>query len=195
MEAQYLVYEGYAGLPGVFFTYQYVYEGTFNDSGVLVDVDIVMANALQSQLSEEVQVTDLYDATFLQQVATGYYRQLAAIIVKQLLMGPTSINTTGSVVMNQNRLVVRNWAAQWMAGLVGTCVILTLAGLFIVPRKGVLPRSPSTIYGMVSLLLHSYDLLAGLAYSGVTDEKGLARILRASTFQSGVLRDAISGQV
>ncbi|KAK4033529.1 hypothetical protein C8A01DRAFT_19546 [Parachaetomium inaequale] len=170
------------------------YGKTTEVSQTTVDVDQRMELALRTQLAPDQPVTSLLDPKSLQQLATGYYRQVAAIIAKQTLMEPASVQKHGSVVMWDNRLVIRNWAAQWMAGMAAVCVVLTAAATFLVPSRGILPCSPATLPGMALLVGHSPDLLAMLRLSGAADTKSLGRPLLTSTFRSGVVADPTSSQ-
>ncbi|KAK4150889.1 hypothetical protein C8A00DRAFT_17622 [Chaetomidium leptoderma] len=174
-------------------------EGSPYGHGVMVsetdvDVDESMGFALPSQLAADQPLASLFDPTFLRRVAAGYYRQFAAIVAKQSLMEPASIRTMGSVTMWQNRLLVRTWAAQWMAGLAATCVLLTAVAAFLVPKRGILPCSPTTLPGMASLVAHSPDLLTMLRFSGAANAESLGRPLLASTFKSGAAVDTLSNE-
>lgn len=152
-----------------------------------------MNSALDSQLLPGTDLSSLYDPTFIQSIVTKYYRQFGAILARQLLLEPKSINTTGSAMIMEDRLVVREWAVQWMAGLISTCLILSLFTAFIVPQHGTLHQNPSTLPGIASLISHSSDLLERLRYSGDADSKILRLQLNESTFQSGLIRHQSSG--
>ncbi|KAH8883502.1 hypothetical protein GQ53DRAFT_846924 [Thozetella sp. PMI_491] len=163
-------------------------------SGTRLEVDPYMANVLLGRLPPGTKVESLADFDFLQKLAVGYYEQFSAILAKQTLMEPASIETTGFAIMNQNRLVVRPWAAQWMAGLAASCIILTLITLFLVPRHGILPCNPSSILGAASILLHSHQLLDLLRNSGAADDKHLEGAVMPFRFQSGLMHDDSSVQ-
>ncbi|KAH6842399.1 hypothetical protein B0I37DRAFT_399101 [Chaetomium sp. MPI-CAGE-AT-0009] len=124
-----------------------------------VDVDEFMDFALPTQLAPDQPLDSLLDPSALQRFATGYYAQVAAIIAKQSLMEPASIQTQASVTMWRNRLVIRPWAAHWMAGLTAVCLILTAVAV------------PTTLPGMASLVRHR-----------AADMKSLSRPLLGSTF-------------
>jgi hypothetical protein len=170
--------------------------GTFPEARVsetVVDVDEAMELALPLQLPPDSSLLPLFEFDSLQQLATGYYRKFAAIIAKQSLMGLTSVETQGFVVTWEDRLVIRDWAAQWMAGLAAACVLLTALAGFLVPRRGILPCSPTTLPGIAFLVAHSRDLLEMLRFSGAADAKSLGRPLLTSTFRSGAVVDPMSG--
>lgn len=154
-----------------------------------VNADGYMMSSIFTQLAPNTSTLRLYDEDFLQEVVTGYYRQHAAIIAKQSLMESAAIAATGSVLVNQDRLVVRNWAAQWMAGMVIACLALTLFLAFHVSAQGILPCSPTTMLGTASLILHSHDLTSRLRGLGAADIEVHEQVLRDSRFSSGIVQD------
>ncbi|KAI8947774.1 hypothetical protein F4801DRAFT_559592 [Xylaria longipes] len=173
---------------------QDTYGQSTNVSMVPVDVDPYMLTALISQLEPGSQAIDLFNVDVLRKTAASYYQQIGAVLAKKSLMGQTSMNTVGSATVNENRLIVRPWIAQWMAALVAVCIVLTAIALFIVPRKGFLPCSPTTFPDLVSILHQSRQLSAQLQYAGASDNNHLVQFLRRSTFQSGLAYDPMSNQ-
>jgi hypothetical protein len=157
----------------------------------MVDADERIELALAFGLANGLSINALFDPKSLERLAIIYYRQFAAILAKQSLMEPTSEAIQGFVVIWGDRLVIRSWAAQWMAGLAAACVLLTALAGFIVPRHGILPCSPSTLAGMASLVARSRDLLEMLRFSGAADAEGLGRPLLASAFRSGAVVEPI----
>ncbi|KAL2198282.1 hypothetical protein P885DRAFT_9380, partial [Corynascus similis CBS 632.67] len=171
-----------------------VYGKTIEVGGITVDVDDQMGFALPMLLAPDQSPSALVGQKTLQQLATSYYAQVGAIIAKQSLMEPASIPSEASVIMLGDRLVIRSWAAQWMAGLSAICVVLVVIAAFLVPRRGILPCSPATLPGMASLVGHSPNLLAMLRFAGAADAKNLGRPLLNSTFRSGVVIDPVSSR-
>ena len=159
-----------------------------NISMDIIDVDASMHSAilLWLQHAPDTKASALFDSDTLRQVASRFYRQHGAIVAKQALLKPAEVPITGAAIVNQNRLVVRSWAAQWMAGLVAACLLLAAVSMFLVPRRGVLPRNPSTITGTASLVQNSDALLARLRDSGAADERTLSGVFDGSQFRSGV---------
>ncbi|KAI1305436.1 hypothetical protein F5Y03DRAFT_151944 [Xylaria venustula] len=168
------------------------YGKTMNISMVPVDVsfNLPMELALDYYLTPGSQASDLYRPELLQQTIANYYRQIAAIIVKQSFMAPAVEKTTVSTTTNENRLVVRSWVAQWMAGLAAACVLLTLTTLCIAPCSGFLPRSPTALPDLCSILSQSHELLARLRYAGAADFEHLTQLLTASRFRSEEASDS-----
>ncbi|KAK8069938.1 hypothetical protein PG994_006554 [Apiospora phragmitis] len=167
-----------------------------NISTVAVDVDEYFGVAIDSQLGSNTtaQVSDMLDPGFLKQFAESYYRQFAAIVAKQSLMEPASIDITGTAVFMADRLLVRSWSAQLMAGLTAVCLVLSAILLFTVPKQGILPRNLSNIPDMASLILHSPDLQTRLRDIGAVDQKSLARTLDRRHYQSTVVQNPATGQ-
>ncbi|KAI3400356.1 hypothetical protein diail_3373 [Diaporthe ilicicola] len=147
--------------------------GEFNVSQEPFEVDRYIRSLLASQIPPDADMSLLYNPNFVQSIVGTYFQKFGAIIAKQLLMHPTSVNTTGSAMIMQDRLVVRQWAAQWMAGLVSICLILSLFTAFIIPRHGILHQSPNALLGIAVLVAHSPDLLERLCYSGNAISKTL----------------------
>ncbi|RWA12428.1 hypothetical protein EKO27_g2681 [Xylaria grammica] len=133
-----------------------------NVSGVPIDTDSYMLTAITSQLAPGSQAIDLFDVEVLRETAASYYRQIGAILAKNSLMAPTSVDEIiqGSVTLNTNRLMVRSWIAHWMVALVAVCIILTVIALFIVPSEGFLPYSPTNFPNLISILQQSHEFSA-----------------------------------
>ncbi|KAI0542081.1 hypothetical protein GGR58DRAFT_510424 [Xylaria digitata] len=142
--------------------------------GAIFIGDSNMLIALTSQLEPEPEAADLFDVGTLQKAITNYYQQL------------------GSITLNENRLVVHSWIAQWMAVLVTVCAILTVIALIIVPSKGFLPCSPTTLQNLISILRHSHELSIQLKHAGASDDKHLVSFFEQSKFQWGRSYDPIS---
>ncbi|KAK5654609.1 hypothetical protein OQA88_7239 [Cercophora sp. LCS_1] len=164
-------------------------------SDSVLDTDPFVRIAILTHDAPNVVASSLHNATFLHYIVEDYYRHFTAIVAKQFLMQPASINVTGSVAVNGNRVVVQSLAAQWMAGLAVACTFLTAVSIPLVPGRGILPCSPSTITGMVSLLQHSQDLLRRLRYTGLADKQVLGKLLGAAAFASGLSQGPVSEQL
>ncbi|KAE8449610.1 hypothetical protein EG329_007940 [Mollisiaceae sp. DMI_Dod_QoI] len=157
----------------------------------LLDVDQYMNVSVTMYVPSHTPVQQFYDPEFLQNVTTRYYRQYTAIIAKEVLMstnatanGTAPLVVTGSYVAYENRLVVRMWSAQWMAGLLAICMVLSLATVFILPGHSVVPQNPSSLYGMAALFSNSWVLLEDLRDAGGGKEKILNKNLKSSRFTS-----------
>ncbi|KAK8038664.1 hypothetical protein PG993_007075 [Apiospora rasikravindrae] len=158
-----------------------------SDSPAGVDAEIneeAVWLVMNHKLDSVSAIKYLYNPKVLQQVTSEIYQQLSAITCKYSLMQPTSMNTTGSAIMSQERLVVQIWAAQWVSGLAIICITLIAISLFLVPSQGILPSSPSTIMGMASIIINSERLITTLRYAGLADDEYLCHYLEPSAFQS-----------
>ncbi|KAL3424093.1 hypothetical protein PVAG01_03374 [Phlyctema vagabunda] len=154
-----------------------------------IDVDQYMNVSLTMYVPSRTSIERFYDPDFLVNITNLYYQQYTAIIAKQSLMSSdATTNATaplaavGSYVAMRNRLVVRVWSAQWMAGLLTICLLLSLALIFILPGHSVVPRNPSTLHGMAALVANSQYLLEDLQDAGNGKETLLKKNLKASTF-------------
>ncbi|KAK0655014.1 hypothetical protein B0T16DRAFT_362050 [Cercophora newfieldiana] len=160
-----------------------------NVSNTAVDVDSYMELALPTQLSPNASLSSLYETPQLQRLANGYYQQSTAIIAKQALMEPAPIEVLGSATIFADRLLVRAWAAHWMAGMLAGCLVLVLIALFLVPTRNILPCNPSSIPGMASLIQQNHDLISALQFLGAASDKHQARALENTRFLSLVTAD------
>ncbi|KAK1828608.1 hypothetical protein QBC39DRAFT_149476 [Podospora conica] len=163
-------------------------------STVQVDANLYAITALQSQLPPNATLQHIYEGTLLRDVATGYHRQISSALAKMAITAPASIETTGTMIVNTERLVIRGWATHWMAGLLGTCILLTLVASLLVPTRGILPCSPSGFLGLASVLQNSPDLTGRLRHSGASDKKELLSLLQGTSFRAGFGRDSASNQ-
>ncbi|KAH8756681.1 hypothetical protein F5883DRAFT_352996, partial [Diaporthe sp. PMI_573] len=167
---------------------------TFELGNKAIDVDPYTRIILDSQLPAGTDASSLYDLGLLERMAQSYYRQFGAIIARQSLMQTVPISTTGSALVMRNRLMVRSWSGQWMAGLAAACLVLTAMMVLMAPRRGILPCSPSALSGVAALVSHSPELLIKLRDAGDADEKCLSRLLKSSECQSRIVHNTMSGQ-
>ncbi|KAK4445430.1 hypothetical protein QBC34DRAFT_487271 [Podospora aff. communis PSN243] len=156
---------------------------TVKVSETFVDVDPYSRLAVLTQNATHAAVASLMEPERLQSLFTNYYQQITALIARQSLMEPAAIPVTGSAIVYGNRLIIRTWAAQWMAGMLAACILLSLVIFFVSPRR-VLPCSPSTLFGLAALLQRSPAFLRRLRFSGAADEKGLRGVLGDARFVS-----------
>lgn len=167
---------------------------SFEVGNKTIDVDPYTKILLDSQFPAGSDASSLYDVGLLERMAQSYYQQFGAIIARQSLMQTGPISTTGSALVMRNRLMVRSWSGQWMAGLAAACLLLTAVIILLAPKRGILPRSPSALSGVAALVSHSPELLTKLRDAGDADEKSLSRLLKSSKFQSGIVHCTASGQ-
>lgn len=166
---------------------------TFNISQESMQLDPCILSLVEDQITTGTDLSSLYNPNFVQSLATTYYQQVGAIIAKQLLMKPTSLNTTGSAIIMDDRLIAREWAVQSMVGVILICTVLSILSVFVIPRHGILRRSPSTLPGIAALVAQSPDLLEQLRFSGDAVSKTLCLQLDGSRFHSEVIHHPSSG--
>lgn len=159
-----------------------------NVSPQFLILDSFTNSLLENQLTVGINMSLLFDSNFIQSIAKTYFQKVGAIIAKQSLMQPTSFHTTGSAIIIDDRLIARERAVQWMAGLIATCVISSIFTAFIIPRHGILPRSPSTLPGIARIVCESPDILDQLQYLGDAVSETLYLQLKRSRFQSEVIQ-------
>jgi len=157
-----------------------------NLSGKPLNVDRDIQTALIGQRLLGIPLTSLFDPQILEGAATGYYRQSAALIVKQALAKPTSLEILGRVIVEEERVVVQGVAAHIMAGLAAACLVFATSLLKWNSRRGFLPCSPSPVHGLARIMASSHQLASKLRYSGATDSKTLSDHFQASLLHSHI---------
>ena len=171
-------FSAHRGINGVTWAQRLV-----GSSGYAMDMDIQMEAATATQLASDTPATRLFEFDFLQSLIAKHHGQITAIIAKTSLMAPAFLNTTGVYILREDRLIMRTWAAQWMAGLTAGCIILTTIILLLIPTQGVLPRNPAnSLLSLAALLYHSRDLIARVRFLGAADRKNLVRLLQPYTY-------------
>lgn len=155
--------------------------------------DVHIQTMLRSQLKDTTDMSLLYNPDFVRKIAAKYYQQVGAIIAQQLLLKPASLHTTGSAISMADRLIVREWAVQWMIGLVAICIVLSTLTAFFIPQHKVLHQCPSTLPGIAALVAQSPQLLELLRYSGDADSKPLHLRLEEFSLRPGVTGRQLSG--
>ncbi|KAK4451308.1 hypothetical protein QBC34DRAFT_459031 [Podospora aff. communis PSN243] len=148
-----------------------------NISETLVDVDSYMELAIETQVPSGASAASLFDVNALHQLAEGYYQQSTAIIARQALLEPASVEVRGTATVFADRLLVRAWAAHWMAGILAFCTMIILVALVLHD-------------GMASLIQQSDDLVARLRFSGTASDKQLGNALESTHFYSENMVDS-----
>ncbi|ETS80104.1 hypothetical protein PFICI_07633 [Pestalotiopsis fici W106-1] len=149
-----------------------------------ISVDTYTESIYRSQLDPSVTVSLLSDTNMLEKIASDYYQQFGAIIARTSLMETTPMDAFAKGIINENRLVVQDWAVHWMAGLAATSFVLVFVIMLTIPGHGVLPCNPSTFPGMAAIMSHSDHLSTTLQGHGDADKKALHRALQRMNFQS-----------
>lgn len=132
------------------------------------------------------QLGSLLEPTALGQLSSSYWSRYTAFLAKNSLMTPVSQTVLGRTVVVGERLFVKEVPAHFMTAFLGVATILALVADYLTPKEGFLPRKPSTIIGMATLLAHSRPLLQCLRGAGAADEETIRQRLRGSRYYSGV---------
>ena len=160
--------------------------------GVLIDTDPYMKLAFDLFTPPHIQAGDFVRGDAFQQLVTAMYQQTGAMIGKTALMRPAQIQATGSITYFQNRLLIRTWSGQLMAGLMAFCIIAMGVACFLVSPTNTLPHHPSEFLSYnFSATDENTGLLEELRYAGAVDDDTLAKHLRSSVFQSRVTHNEI----
>ncbi|GKU02798.1 unnamed protein product [Fusarium langsethiae] len=118
-------------------------------------------------------------------LSENFYAQYSALIARYAMMEPSTSSSTAVASFIGRRLVIRIAPAYLTTALLVLCLFLTLATMWLVPRKGFLPRDPSTIVGMASVVAHSHPLVESLKGMGPAPNKVLRSRVEGSTYMSG----------
>ncbi|RGP80191.1 hypothetical protein FLONG3_1725 [Fusarium longipes] len=155
---------------------------------IVLEVDEAMSAVLALGLREGwdlPKVESLMDKEIMRHLTENFYAQYSAIIARYAMMGPSSNSSTAVASFIGRRLVVRAAPAYLITALLVLCLFLTLATMYLVPRKGFLPRDPSTIVGMASVVAHSHPLVESLKGMGPAPNRVIRSRLEGSTYLSG----------
>ncbi|KAF4454683.1 hypothetical protein F53441_2761 [Fusarium austroafricanum] len=160
---------------------------TYSGEAVL-DADEAMSGALALGSRDgkaAPKLEFLTDSDTVRQLAEDFYAQYSALIARYAMMGPSTSSSTAVASYIERRLVVRPVPAYLITAFLAICFALTIATILLVPRKGFLPRDPSTIIGMASVVAHSHPLVECLQGMGAAPNKALRSRLEGSTYLSG----------
>ncbi|KAF5017889.1 hypothetical protein F66182_10157 [Fusarium sp. NRRL 66182] len=160
---------------------------SFSDDAVL-DSDEAMSAALamRSREGEETSnLESLTDGDTVRQLAQDFFAQYSALIARYAMMETASSSSTAAASYVERRLVVRPVPAYLMTAFLAICLALTIVTICLVPRRGFLPRDPSTIVGMASVVAHSHPLVECLKGMGAAHDNALRTRLEGSTYSSG----------
>ncbi|KAH6683538.1 hypothetical protein F5X68DRAFT_171750 [Plectosphaerella plurivora] len=154
----------------------------------VVESDSIMDAVIATEVLERgvPQLGSLLEPTALGQLATSYWSRYTAFLAKESLVIPVRQNIIGRTVLAGQRLVVKAVPAHFMTAFLGLATILALFADYLTPKEGFLPRRPSTIIGMATLLAHSRPLLQCLRGAGAADEETIRQRLRGSRYYVGV---------
>ncbi|CAG7560416.1 unnamed protein product [Fusarium equiseti] len=160
---------------------------SYNGSAIL-EVDEAMSAALALGLRngwDFPKAESLTDKDILRHLSKRFYAQSSALIAQYAMMEPSPSSSTAVTSFIGRRLIVRPAPAYLITGLLVLCLLLSLATILLVPRRGFLPRDPSTIVGMASVVAHSHPLVESLTGMGPAPNRVLRSRLEASTYMSG----------
>ncbi|KAL9950183.1 hypothetical protein D7B24_008683 [Verticillium nonalfalfae] len=159
-----------------------------NPDQVVIDsdgiIDVMMA--MEVKANGVPQLGNLLDTATLDRLASAYWTQFSALLARNEIMAGARQQTVGRAVLVGERLLVRTVPTHLMAALFGVIVLVCLLAVDMVPRLGFLPRDPSTILDMATLLAHSRPLLQCLRGTGAADETTIHDRLEGSTYRLGV---------
>ncbi|KAJ4257577.1 hypothetical protein NW762_008702 [Fusarium torreyae] len=160
---------------------------SYSDKAIL-DADEAMSASLAMRSTEGgslPKLESLTDGDTLKQLAEDFYGQYSALIARYAMMEPSSSSSTAVASYVERRLVVRPAPAYLITAFLAICFVLTLVTIQLAPRQGFLPRDPSTIVGMASVVAHSHPLVECLKGMGAAHSKALRSRLEGSTYSSG----------
>jgi hypothetical protein len=140
----------------------------------------------------------LFQKGILQNVASAYYRAMAAQTMQIGLSRENSSMTTGSAVMNKNRVTMALLPLRVLEGCLGLGVLLAIAMSFRVSTKAVTPWNTSQLSTMAAILNKSSAFRQSLSHTGAASLDVLRDGLRYQRYASqhtpdGFLIDVADG--
>ncbi|KAM0187447.1 hypothetical protein ACHAPI_011163 [Fusarium lateritium] len=158
----------------------------YNNEAIL-DADEAMsaALALSSRGGNQPKLESLTEGDALRQLAQDFYAQYSALIARYAMTEPSSSSSTAVTSFIERRLVVRPVPAYLITAFLAICFVLALVTICLAPKKGFLPRDPSTIVGMASVVAHSHPLVECLKGMGPAPNRAIRSRLGDSTYMSG----------
>ncbi|RYC90816.1 hypothetical protein BFJ63_vAg6433 [Fusarium oxysporum f. sp. narcissi] len=165
---------------------------TFTNSSysreAILDTDEAMSAALALSSRNGGDLPSLESLTendTLRRLSENFFTQYSALVARYAMMKPSSSTSTAIASYIERRIVVRPVPAYIITAFLAICFVLVVSTMFLVPRKGFLPRDPSTIVGMASVVAHSHPLVECLKGMGAAPNKALRARLDGSTYLSG----------
>ena len=126
-------------------------------------------------------ISSLFDENNLFLFLSNYYQQFSAFLAHVSLMKTTSVPSTGSATVFQDRLIVQNTQGNLMVAL----LLLSIATTMVIWRRQTqlyLPQKPNIIIGIATLIVHS-PLSRQLKGVGSICLDNLSNMLQGSTYQ------------
>jgi hypothetical protein len=154
----------------------------------VVESDSIMDALIATEVLERglPQLGSLLEPTALGQLSTSYWSRYTAFLAKESLVIPIRQNVLGRAVLAGQRLIVKEVPAHFITAFLGLATVLALVADYLTPKEGFLPRKPSTIIGMATLLAHSRPLLQCLRGAGAANEETIRQRLQGSRYYVGV---------
>ena len=155
----------------------------------IVNVDPMMYLALDYRFRSAgtaMSPDSLLDAAILQDVVTDYFTQYVPLLASRSLMQQSSTPIMAITAGESERLVVSFAVTQFIVIHLAVAAFLTVAAILMVPKKGFLPRNPSTIIDTAALIANNRGLLQTLRGTGGGDEAVLKERLASSDFYTGI---------
>ncbi|KAI0197942.1 hypothetical protein F4808DRAFT_452302 [Astrocystis sublimbata] len=115
-------------------------------------------------------LASVFDGDNISRLVSSFYQQYAAIFARVIMMEDTSTPSNGSIIVNEQRLLVQAASAHIMTGILLasiTGIILTWWWQLIL----ILPQSPTTIIGNAILLANVPLCLTGTGCASTSDLK------------------------
>lgn len=112
------------------------------------------------------QSTDFMDPSLLKDASESLYSLLSTQIVRQLLLGASEDNITGTLRTTEERLIVRTLSLRLLEGLLAFTAALGICIIFLLPGPAVLPRDPGSLLATTLLFSRSQHAMRTLQDAG-----------------------------
>jgi hypothetical protein len=120
----------------------------------------------------------LFEKGVLQNVASSYYRAMAAQTMQIALVRTENSTTTGSVIVIENRVMIVTLVLRVLEVCLVLGLLLALAMIFQVPRKAITPWNVSQVSAITAILSKSHAFRQSLSHTGTASLEVLRSRLR-----------------
>ncbi|KAI1160045.1 hypothetical protein F5B18DRAFT_542888 [Nemania serpens] len=137
---------------------------TLTVCGESLNVD-TQSNVALSDLSKlQCQLDLLLQDEYLEKHMTANYQRYTAVLAHLTIMEPASVSSTGTAILVKYRLLVQAFAAQFMAALLASAVLLSAIAFTLALRSPVLERNPNTLIAQAILVARNCHLRQASQY-------------------------------
>jgi len=126
----------------------------------------------------------IFQDGLLEEVSRTFYRAMAAQIIHNGLVKPKVTQTSGSVVFNENRVLVMQSPLRVLQVCLGFLVVIATAMVVLGPDDGSPSQNPSNIMTIANVMNNSQILRRSLHHTGALPYELLVEKIRGNRYYS-----------